>query len=224
LNLAISYKLGGYCNIKVKPWFSRIKGSRSLIDVSSMFSMDLAISSSEKGMLPRGMKHWVYPSKYHLGDMKTRACKLSWNRPGIIIQKNWKAGDAIWFLTHCSSHAWYELWKVTELNEGHQIFKPKQSIRLKGLRPIVLPQLKLHSFHLHRPNTYQLSSLAAANWDPEQIAKSVRNTVPTQNDPRFLAKRTLTGQISLRISSHVLIGFREITWWMKGVGRIFERR
>jgi len=40
-----------YCNIKVKLWFSRIKGSRSLTDVSSMFGMDLAISSSEKGML-----------------------------------------------------------------------------------------------------------------------------------------------------------------------------
>ena len=188
-----------------------------------MFSMDLAISSSEKGMLPRGMKHWVYPSKYHLGDMKTRACKLSWNRPGIIIQKNWKAGDAIWFLTHCSSHAWYELQKSNRIKLRSLEFQSKTTYKTRGLKPI-LPQLMLHSFHLHRPNTYQLSSLAAANWDPEQIAKSVRNTVSSQNDPWFLAKCTLTGQISLRISSHVLIGFREITWWMKGIGRIFERR
>jgi len=48
-NIKVKVKL--YCNIKVKLWFSRIKGSRSLTDVSSMFGMDLAISSSEKGML-----------------------------------------------------------------------------------------------------------------------------------------------------------------------------
>jgi len=55
--LHIKVKVKLYCNIKVKLWFSRIKGSRSLTDVSSMFGMDLAISSSEKGMLPREMKH-----------------------------------------------------------------------------------------------------------------------------------------------------------------------
>jgi len=54
-NIKVKVKL--YCNIKVKLWFSRIKGSRSSTDVSSMFGMDLAISSSEKGMLPREMKH-----------------------------------------------------------------------------------------------------------------------------------------------------------------------
>lgn len=38
-------------NKNAKLWFSRMKGSRSLTDVSSMFGIDFEISSSEKGML-----------------------------------------------------------------------------------------------------------------------------------------------------------------------------
>jgi hypothetical protein len=45
-----------YCNKNAKLWFSRING-RSLYAVSSMICIDLAISSSVKGMLRGEMKH-----------------------------------------------------------------------------------------------------------------------------------------------------------------------
>ena len=162
------------------------------------------------------MKVWKsVTEQISFGGMKNRAYKLSGNRPGIIIQQDRKAGDAIWFFTQRSSHAWYELWIVKDIIA----FRTKQC----KTKCIVLPRLKLHLFHLNHPNTYRLSALAAANWEPKQIAKWVRNSVKKMTQESW-TKRTLTGQISLHISSHVLIGFREITWWMEGGGGIFEKK
>ena len=162
------------------------------------------------------MKVWKsVTEQISFGGMKNRAYKLSGNRPGIIIQQDRKAGDAIWFFTQHSSHAWYELWIVKDIIA----FRTKQCKN----KCIVLPRLKLHLFHLNHPNTYRLSALAAANWEPKQIAKWVRTSVKKMTQESW-TKRTLTGQISLHISSHVLIGFREITWWMEGGGGIFEKK
>ena len=113
------------CNISARLWFSRIKGIRSLSTVSSMFGIDFAMSSSEKGMLQRekwNKQRWKRSIGCCSKGAQTMESLGAWCVPGIIIQQDWKAGEAIWFFMHGCSHAWCEL-QTARKQRRNQHFK-----------------------------------------------------------------------------------------------------